>query len=61
MGDIKKLRNETGMSQSKFAKEFDIPVNSLQNWETGRRKPPEYVYRMLEKAVDEWLINHKNE
>ncbi len=37
--DVKKVREKTGLSQSKFATVFMIPVATLQNWEQGRRKP----------------------
>lgn len=45
---IKDFRIEkTGLSQSKFAKFFGIEIDTLQNWEQGRSKTPEYVQRML--------------
>lgn len=49
---IKKLRETTGLSQSTFAKEYGIPVRSLQEWEQGRKNPPDYVLRLLEDAVE---------
>lgn len=36
---IKKLRSDTGLSQSKFAALMRVPVGTLQNWEQGRREP----------------------
>ena len=44
---IKELRKETGLSQSKFAARFEIPVRTLQQWEQGQSAPPEYVVRMM--------------
>lgn len=44
---IKELRESTGLSQSKFAEKFHIPIGTLQHWEQGVRKPPEYVEYML--------------
>ncbi|MCI6648709.1 MAG: helix-turn-helix domain-containing protein [Lachnospiraceae bacterium] len=44
---IKELRKQTGLSQSKFAAKFGIPVRSLQQWEQGRSAPPEYLVRMM--------------
>lgn len=48
---IKELRGLLGMSQKQFANWYRIPIKSLQNWETGRRKPPGYVMVLLVRAV----------
>ena len=37
---IKELRSQTGLSQSKFATIFDIPVSTLKDWEQERRTHP---------------------
>ena len=44
---IKNMRNETGMSQVKFAEYFEIPRRTLEDWERGIRKPPGYVVRLI--------------
>lgn len=44
---IKELREKSGLSQVNFAKKFEIPVKSLQNWEAGRTTPPPYVIFMI--------------
>ena len=31
--EVKELRIQTGLSQSKFAKMFDVPVATLKDWE----------------------------
>lgn len=41
------LREMTGMSQRQFADYFGVPLRTLQEWEQGRRKPPEYVLNMM--------------
>ena len=46
---IKKLREETGMSQQQFAKYFGLPLRTLQGWEQGRRKPPDYLAELLKR------------
>ena len=51
MNTIKQLRECTGLSQSKFASLFGIPTRTLQHWEMGNRKPPEYVVRMMEEIL----------
>ena len=49
---IKELRESTGLSQSQFAEKFHIPVGTLQHWEQGVRKPPEYVVYMLSILIE---------
>jgi putative transcriptional regulator len=44
---IRDLRKSTGLSQSKFAAHFGIPVRTLQQWEQGQSTPPEYIPRMM--------------
>ena len=35
--EVRELRLQTGLSQSKFAKMFDVPVSTLKDWEQERR------------------------
>ena len=44
---IKHIRTEAGMTQAQFCKYFDIPRRTLEDWERGKRKPPEYLVRLL--------------
>ena len=37
--DVAAIRDEYGLSQTKFAALLGISVRTLQNWEQGRRKP----------------------
>lgn len=37
--DVRRIRNQTGMSQGEFARAFCINPRTLQEWEQGRRKP----------------------
>lgn len=54
---LKMLRERSGMSQSQFAKYFSIPKDTIQNWEQGRRKCPEYLLDLIEyKLTKEKLI-----
>lgn len=57
---IKMLRKEAGMTQRMFSDFFGIPVRTLQDWEAGLRKPPEYVVRLLPyKLKAEWDYENK--
>ena len=44
---IKDLRESTGMSRKEFSEHTGIPVRTLEDWEAGRRTPPEYIPRLL--------------
>lgn len=48
---IKKLRELTGLSQQAFSDKYEIPKRTIEDWEGGRRKPPEYVVKLLERVV----------
>ncbi len=55
---IKQIRATTGLSQAKFGKKYDIPLNTIKNWECDPDKPnhrdcPIYVLKLLERAVKE--------
>lgn len=49
---IKELREKTGLSQSRFAARFGIPVRTVQQWEQGVYKPLPYVVSMIERIME---------
>lgn len=49
---IKDLRIATGLSQTKFADAYHIPVKNIQNWEQGARKPPSYIIYLLKRCIE---------
>ena len=51
MQTIKDIRLSTGLSQSQFSAALNIPIRSLQDWEQGNRKCPEYVAELIEYRV----------
>lgn len=51
--EIKELRMLSGLSQQAFSDKYNIPKRSIENWESGKRTPPEYVISLLERAVKE--------
>lgn len=46
--DFNELLNRSGMSQTDFAKYFDIPLRTVQNWKAGVRKCPEYLIKLID-------------
>ena len=57
--NIREMREELGDTQSKFADRYHIPFRTIQNWETGVRKPPKYIVSLLERQVKEDLVNRR--
>ena len=51
METIKEIRKYTGLSQLKFSEKYGIPRRTIENWESGSRKCPDYVISLLERAV----------
>ena len=45
---IKELRESIGMSRKEFSEHTGIPVRTLEDWEAGRRTPPEYIPRLID-------------
>ena len=44
---IKGLRGNIGLSRKEFSEHVGIPVRTLEDWEAGRRTPPEYIPRLI--------------
>lgn len=51
------LRSSTGMNRREFADYFEIPYRTVQEWELGNRKMPEYLLRLMAYKVG---IEQKN-
>lgn len=45
---IRKLREQTGLSRKDFSIHIGIPLRTIEDWEAGRRTPPEYIPRLIE-------------
>ncbi len=57
--NVREMRTRLGDTQSEFAARYNIPFRTVQNWETGLRKPPEYIMSLLENRIREDLVNRK--
>ena len=44
---IRELRERTGMTRKDFARHIGIPLRTVEDWEAGRRRPPEYIPRLI--------------
>jgi DNA-binding transcriptional regulator YiaG len=45
--EFKELRLSSGMTLTEFSKYFGIPYKTLQHWEYGERKCPEYLLDLM--------------
>ncbi len=45
------LRKSTGMNRREFAEYFEIPYRTVQEWELGNRKMPEYLLRLMKYKI----------
>ena len=44
---VKELRLEMNMIRTEFCEYFGIPYRTVQDWEAGKRKLPDYVLRLM--------------
>ena len=51
MTDIAKLIESSGLTQKAFADRFGIPLRTVEDWKAGRRKPPEYLPKLIEEIL----------
>lgn len=57
---IIELRKETGLNRKDFSEHFAIPLRTIEDWEAGRRTPPEYIPRLIRYQIAyEKLIGEK--
>lgn len=48
---IAEMRNYIGVSRAEFSRRYNIPLRTLESWESEVRTPPEYVLQLLEESV----------
>jgi len=44
---LKSIRARAGMNRTEFSEYMGIPLRTLEEWESGRRKMPDYVLRLI--------------
>lgn len=44
---MKQIREEAGLNRKEFSEYMGIPLRTLEEWESGRRKMPDYVLRLI--------------
>ena len=60
---IRKIREQTGLSRKDFSMRIGIPLRTIEDWEAGRRRPPEYIPRLIEYQLkyEELIVKMKKE
>ncbi len=48
---LKDLRELKGMNRREFSEYMGIPLRTMEEWEAGRRKMPDYVLRLITYRV----------
>ena len=43
------------MKRPEFSKKYGIPVRTLEDWDAGKKNPPDYVMDLLARAIFEDL------
>jgi DNA-binding transcriptional regulator YiaG len=49
---FKELRAKSGMTQKQFSEYFGIPRRTIENWESGVNKCPQYLLNLMEYKLD---------
>lgn len=49
--ELRRLREEIGLNRREFAELFCIPLRTIEDWEAGRRRMPEYLMRLISYKV----------
>ena len=44
---IRELRESISFTRKEFSEHIGIPVRTLEDWEAGRRTPPDYIPRLI--------------
>lgn len=44
---LRGIREEAGLNRRQFSEYMKIPLRTLEEWEAGRRKMPDYVLRLI--------------
>ena len=51
MKDIKEARLKAGLTQKKMSEILGIPKRTIEEWEGGRRRCPEYTKKLVLKEL----------
>lgn len=49
---IKEKREELGISRAELSRLLDIPIRTLENWESGVNSPPKWAEKLLLEKLE---------
>lgn len=52
MSKLKEARKAAGLTQKQMADLFKIPRRTIENWDAGTRRPPEWAELLLLEKLD---------
>lgn len=60
---LKEIRDMLNVNRTEFSRYMGIPLRTLEEWEAGRRKMPDYVLRLIAYYVktQKWLKENRIE
>lgn len=56
---IKEKRLRAGISRAEMSRILDIPIRTLENWESGTNRPPEWAEKMIIEKLNEIQLIHR--
>lgn len=57
---IKEARLNAGLTQARMSELLEIPKRTIGDWETGTRKPPAYVEKLVIRELERIATNSEN-
>lgn len=59
--NLKEARMCAGLTQAEMSERFEIPKRTIENWETGQRKCPVYVEKLIVEKLEEIIMMKSEE
>lgn len=50
---IREKREEIGMSRAELSRQLEIPIRTLENWESGKNQPPAWAEKLIIDKLDQ--------
>lgn len=49
---IKEAREAKGISRAELSRALGIPKRTLENWDAGTRKPPDWLVKLIVEKIE---------
>lgn len=53
MSRIKDARLAAGLTQAELSKKYNIPIRTIEDWDSGRHKPSEWLENLIIRVISE--------